>query len=121
MPEKYTQHCVGGIRVSCCPRCSTTSESVPLNATHGLPLVPVPAESGPLVNGSPGSGGTAPAVTVQWPPLRGLVASKLPCGLFAELDLMPFQNTSRPPGVAVASGSVARNRPPAMVTAAPGL
>ena len=89
---------------------------MPVKATHGLPSLPVPAESLLPANGAPGSGVLPPSS--QCPPLTGRMASKVPSGLDGLLDWMPFQNTSRPPGVAVASGSVARYRPLAMVTRA---
>jgi hypothetical protein len=50
MPAWYTQHGTGGIWVSCLPWCSTTSESVPLNASHGFPSVPVPAAAWPAAS-----------------------------------------------------------------------
>ena len=106
-PGSMRQHLFAG--PSCTsgwPKWSTASESVPVNATQGLPSDPVVAVSLLLVNGMPESGGTLSPVAHR-PPEAGLVASKVPLGSLVEF-LMPFQTVARPAGVTVASGSVAR-------------
>ena len=108
-PGSVTQHLVTG--PSCTsgwPKWSTASESVPSNATQGLPSDPVAAVSLLLVNGMAGRGGTWVVGTVHCPPDSGRFASNVPSGLFPALVLMPFHTAVRPLGVTTASGSVAR-------------
>jgi hypothetical protein len=89
---------------------------VPLKATHGWPSLPVVAVSWLLVNGTAVSGGMWVPETDHELPDRGRLARNVPCGLPEEFVWMPFHSTSSPDGVAVASGSLARNQPEATVT-----